>query len=361
MTKCAGCDRETDSTLNCPVCLKAGLLSDLCTFCDQECFKASWSKHKQIHGPVNISFPFTGPLRPWPLSSLRRTIPDHIEKPDYAVTGHPKSEDDVRSGFSIPVYSPVDIEGMRQVGRMAKQVLDLAAAALRPGITTDHIDQVVHEECIRLGAYPSPLNYRGFPRSVCTSVNEVICHGIPDMRPLQPGDLVNIDITLYYRGYHGDLNATYLIEEHNCDPRKDSSLKSDVALKRRLIKCAKECLDQAIAACKPGVAYRDLGAIIEPIAKGEGFSVVKNYCGHGIGKLFHCAPSIPHYAKSKAVGIMRPGHIFTIEPMINAGDWRDLLWPDDWTAVTVDGLPSAQFEHTILITEDGHEILTNNP
>jgi methionyl aminopeptidase len=204
---------------------------------------------------------------------------------------------------------------------------------------------LVHELTIENDAYPSPLNYYGFPKSVCTSVNEVICHGIPDLRPLENGDILNIDISIYYKGYHSDMNETYLVGE--CD--KES---------KHLVQSAYTCLQKAIEICKPGTLYKEVGNVISKYIEAEGLSVVKTYCGHGVGKLFHCNPNIPHYKNNKAVGSMKAGHIFTIEPMINKGNWKDVTWLDNWTAVTADGLRSAQFEHTILITDTGCEVLT---
>ncbi|KAF3975645.1 hypothetical protein CMV_001124, partial [Castanea mollissima] len=190
--------------------------------------------------------------------------------------------------------------------------------------------------------YPSPLNYHSFPKSCCTSVNEVICHGIPDARKLEDGDIVNVDVSVYYKGVHGDLNETYFVG--NVDEES-----------RRLVQCTYESLEKAIAIVKPGVRFREIGEVINRHTTMSGFSVVKSYCGHGIGELFHCAPNIPHYGRNKAVGVMKAGQTFTIEPMINAGVWRDRMWPDGWTAVTADGKRSAQFEHTLLVTETGVE------
>lgn len=199
-----------------------------------------------------------------------------------------------------------------------------------------------------LQAYPSPLNYLHFPKSVCTSVNETICHGIPDQRPLEDGDIINIDVTLYYGGFHGDLNETYYVGE------KARSNPDAV----RVVETARECLDKAIELVKPGMLFREPGNVIEKHAKSRNCSVVKSYCGHGINQLFHTAPNIPHYAKNKAVGSAKPGMCFTIEPMINLGTHKDKTWPDDWTSTTADGSLSAQFEHTLLVTEDGVEVLT---
>jgi len=197
-------------------------------------------------------------------------------------------------------------------------------------------------------SYPSPLNYVHFPKSVCTSVNEVICHGIPDQRPLEDGDIINIDVTLYHGGFHGDLNATYYVgDKAKADPNTV-----------RVVETARECLEQAIAIVKPGMTFRDPGNVIEKHAKSRDCSVVRTYCGHGINELFHAAPNVPHYAKSKATGIAKPGMCFTIEPMVSLGTYRDKTWPDNWTSVTLDGKKSAQFEHTLLVTEDGVEVLT---
>jgi methionyl aminopeptidase len=192
------------------------------------------------------------------------------------------------------------------------------------------------------------LNYNHFPKSVCTSVNEVICHGIPDQRVLEDGDILNLDVTLFHNGYHGDLNETYYVgDKALADPDNV-----------RLVETTRECLAKAIANVKPGMLFREAGDIIEKHAKTQNCSVVKTYCGHGINQVFHCAPNIPHYAKNKAVGKARPGMTFTIEPMISLGSYRDKTWPDDWTSVTSDGSRTAQFEHTLLVTEDGVEVLT---
>lgn len=325
-------------------------------FCSQECFKKNWSEHKMIHFDENTDditkynpwpgYEFTGKLRPYPRTPLR-TVPESIMRPDYAThpQGRSLGEESIKESAQIKILSADEIESMRVVGRLAREVLDEAAKATQVGVTTDEIDRVVHEASIERDCYPSPLNYYKFPKSCCTSVNEVICHGIPDKRPLQDGDIVNIDITVYHKGFHGDLNETILVgnvaDEH-----------------KKLVQVTWECLQKGIEIVKPGVRYRDIGDVIQKHASTHGFSVVKSYCGHGIHRLFHTAPKVPHYAKNKAVGIIRPGHTFTIEPMIAQGSWRDTSWPDDWTAVTVDGSWCAQFEETLLATETGCEILT---
>jgi methionyl aminopeptidase len=275
----------------------------------------------------------------------RRTVPPNIPRPDYAETGIPVSEERLRGGVSIAVLTPEEIEIAREVGRMAREILDLAGKMVAVGVTTEQIDEVVHNETIRRGAYPSPLNYRGFPKSCCTSVNEVVCHGIPDLRPLEDGDIVNVDISVYYKGFHSDVNDTFLVG--NVAPET-----------QRLVKATYEALELAIQIVKPGRLYRDIGNVISKHISKNGFSVVRTYCGHGVNRLFHTSPNVPHYSNNRAVGVMKPGHVFTIEPMINMGGFADTLWPDGWTSVTKDGKPSAQFEHTILVTETGYEVLT---
>jgi methionyl aminopeptidase len=234
---------------------------------------------------------------------------------------------------------------MRRACRAAAIVLQETSLAIRPGVTTDELDRIAHELCIKLGGYPSPLNYHGFPKSLCTSVNEVICHGIPDSRPLEEGDIVNLDVTIFLDGMHGDTNATFPV----------GTVEADSA---RVIAVARQCLERGIAAVKPGVTIREVGRAIEPYAKAHRCSVVRAYCGHGIGERFHTTLIVPHHDDPKATTVLEPGMTFTIEPMINLGTWRALVWDDGWTAVTADGSRSAQFEHTVLVTEDGVEILT---
>ncbi|XP_014214084.1 methionine aminopeptidase 1 [Copidosoma floridanum] len=345
------------ASLQCPTCLKIGIVS---SFCSQDCFKGNWKSHKVLHqlakgGNKNDStneynpwpsFQFTGKLRPAPRDPLR-SVPVSIERPDYAThaAGIPLSEQAVKGSAHIKTLDDEEIEGMRVACKLGREVLDEAAKACGVGVTTAEIDRIVHEACIERNCYPSPLNYYRFPASCCTSINEVICHGIPDQRPLVDGDICNVDITVYHNGFHGDLNETFFV----------GNVKPEV---KKLVKVTHECLMKAIDIVKPGEKYREIGNVIQKHAQANGFSVVRSYCGHGIHRLFHTAPNIPHYAKNKAIGVMKPGHCFTIEPMISQGTWRDTIWPDDWTAVTVDGLWSAQFEHTLLVTETGCDILT---
>ncbi|GAB9477143.1 hypothetical protein Gpo141_00014205 [Globisporangium polare] len=360
-TSCVTPTCSKRGTLVCPSCKKLGIPSAMSSFCSQDCFKGYWSTHKALHkmftdalaseqqeaaratsGDPFDGFEFTGKLRPGVVSPMQK-VPDHIKKPDYWQTGQPISEQ--QADNKIPVYTAKQIEGIRAACRAGREVLDIAGRALRVGVTGDEIDRIVHDACIERGCYPSPLNYYNFPKSLCISVNEVVCHGIPDSRPFEDGDIVNLDVSVYKDGYHSDLNDTFLVG--NVDEEGV-----------RLVKTAFECLQTAMSLVRPGTMYRELGKHIAATANAQGFSVVKTFGGHGIGPLFHCAPNIPHYAKNKAVGVMKPGNIFAIEPMINIGTWKDKTWPDDWTAVTVDGLRSAQFEHTVLVTETGYEILT---
>lgn len=348
MFKCSVNSCPNTAKFQCPVCQNQGQ-KNLSHFCSQDCFKLAWTNHKLLHANQFNPWPtykFTGALRPFPYGPTRE-IPEGIQTPDYAITGIPKSELDIknRAATTIPILSVPEQEKVRTVCRLAREILDVAAKSIRPGVTGDQIDEIVHLECLKRNCYPSPLNYQGFPKSCCVSVNEVICHGIPDLRPLNKGDIVNVDVTAFFDGYHGDLNETYKVDDVDGESSK-------------LIRCAKECLDLAIGAVRPGLPYKELGSIIEAHSKKCGFSVVRAFCGHGIGTLFHGPPSVPHYQKNRAVGIMREGHVFTIEPMINAGHWQEDIWPDNWTAVTIDGKRSAQYEHTILVTKTGCEVLT---
>jgi len=290
-------------------------------------------------------FKYAGDVRPGTQTPQRTVVDTTISKPDYALDGIPKGAARAPLPWVIEVKTPDEIEKMRVAGRIAREVLDTAGRAVRPGITTEQIDCIVHEEALKRGGYPSPLNYRGFPKSCCTSVNEVICHGIPDDRPLEEGDLINIDITCYVNGYHGDCSEMFVAGEP--DERG-----------RDLLQTTYDCWVKSLEFVKPGNHYRDIGGIIEDYITERGFSTVRNFCGHGIGSVFHTNPSILHYHNSEPNGQMAPGHTFTIEPMICEGTAKALTWPDQWTATTADGGRSAQFEHTLLITPDGVEALT---
>ena len=235
---------------------------------------------------------------------------------------------------------------MRVAGRLAAEVLDMIEPHVRAGVTTDELNAVCHEYIVvEQQAVPAPLNYRGFPKSICTSVNHVICHGIPSDRKLKNGDIINIDVTVIKDGFHGDTSRMFFVGE--------PSIRA-----RRLVQICRECLDIGIGLVRPGARLGDIGHAIQKHAEGNGFSVVREYCGHGIGRTFHEEPQVLHYGSPDTGMELKPGMTFTIEPMLNAGRKETKLLPDQWTVVTRDRSLSAQWEHTILVTGDGHEILT---
>ncbi len=246
----------------------------------------------------------------------------------------------------ITIKSAREIELMRSSCRLAAKTLKFIENKLQIGMSTDDVNKLCHEYIVKRGAIPSPLNYHGFPKSVCTSLNDVICHGIPSSKDiLKDGDILNVDVTTFYKNFHGDTNRTFLIGQ----------VKPEV---KKLVDVTYDCMMAGISVCRPGARLGDIGATIEEMAHGHGYSVVQEYCGHGIGREFHEDPQILHYGK-KGTGIeMKPGMTFTIEPMINLGARHCKVLSDKWTVLTKDGSWSAQFEHTILITETGHEILT---
>jgi len=270
-----------------------------------------------------------------------RPVPPEIARPAYALDRRGRPTD--RESSKPKTAEELDL--MRAAGVAAAEVLAAVGAAVRPGVTTDELDAVAHEECIRRGGYPSPLGYNGFPKSLCTSVNEVICHGIPDSTVLRDGDIVNCDVTIFLDGVHGDTNATFLVGEVDEDSR-------------RLVDVTRECLELGIAAVRPGARLRDIGRAIQTHAESHGYGVVRAFVGHGIGRAFHGEPQVYHYENPAARQELVPGMTFTLEPMITIGDWRHELWDDGWTAVTVDRSRTAQFEHTLAVTEDGAEVLT---
>lgn len=358
-TICAHCGKDkSNASMKCPTCAQLGFTDGV--FCCQACFKESWARHKLRHTTKSAApavesnvdprmhlfrnYEFSGKVRPFPMSP-QVTVPEHIQKPDYSETGQPVSEIALKRSHHIPTLNADQIQRMLEACEVGRQALDLAGSMVKPGVTGDAIDKAVHEFIVSKNGYPSPLNYFNFPKSCCISINEQICHGIPDLRPLEAGDIVNIDISVYYKEMHSDLNETFFVGTVD----KDS---------RRLVEGTYLSLMEAIKMCKPGVMYRDLGSVIQRIASLHHLSVVKTYCGHGVGELFHCNPNVAHYYPNKGVGVMKPGHCFTIEPMLNLGTYKDRTWPDQWTSVTCDGKRSAQFEHTLLITETSCEILT---
>jgi methionyl aminopeptidase len=249
----------------------------------------------------------------------------------------------------ISIKSSREIEIMRESCQLAAKTLNYIESKLEIGMTTEDVNELCHNFIIENAAYPSPLNYHGFPKSVCTSLNEVICHGIPSSNDvLKDGDILNVDVTTYLKNFHGDTNRTFYI----------GNVKPEI---KKLVQVTYKCMMEGIAVCKPGARMGDIGAIIQKIAHENNYSVVQEYCGHGIGREFHEEPQVLHYGTKGTGAEMKPGMTFTIEPMINLGKRHCKVLKDEWTVVTKDKKVSAQFEHTILITESGYEILTLDP
>lgn len=249
---------------------------------------------------------------------------------------------------AVEILSPRVLERVREACRLAAETLVMVGRNIRPGMTTEDINRLVHDYTVRRGAWPSPLNYHGFPKSVCTSVNEVVCHGIPGPRFLAPGDIVNVDVTSRYPaedGCHGDTSATFYVGE----PPEQA---------RHLVEVARQCLEAGIEQVRDGARIGDIGAAIQEFAESRGCSVVRDYVGHGTGPEFHTAPQVPHFGKRGTGRRLKQGMVFTIEPMINAGGYECEVLEDGWTVVTRDRSLSAQFEHTVLVTRDGCEVLT---
>jgi methionyl aminopeptidase len=277
-------------------------------------------------------------LVPGKLSPTRQ-VPASIPRPEYVGRPGPAAY----TGSEVQDAGTVD--RMRVASRIAARAMEAAAAAIAPGVTTDELDAVAHAYMVEHGAYPSDLGYRGFPKSVCTSINEVICHGIPDSTALRDGDIVNIDVTAYIGGVHGDCNATYLVG----DVDEESRL---------LVERTRESLARAIKAVRPGRQINVIGRVIESYAKRFGYGVVRDFTGHGIHTAFHSGLIVPHYDDPRATTVMQPGMTFTIEPMLTLGTHEYDVWDDGWTVVTKDRRRTAQFEHTLVVTADGAEILT---
>ena len=247
--------------------------------------------------------------------------------------------------YGIRLKKTHDVEAIRQAGRLVLETLELIESKIKPGLVTEEINTLVHEFTIKNGAKPAPLNYRGFPKSVCVSVNEVICHGIPGKRLLNDGDIVNIDITSILNGYYADANKTFFVGTPGADAE-------------RIVSIARECLKRGMSMVKPGNTLGDIGWAIQTYAEAQGCSVVREFVGHGVGFGFHEAPQIPHFGNRGAGITLIPGMVFTVEPMINLGKKELRILDDKWTAVTKDGSLSAQFEQTVLVTEEGFESLT---
>jgi methionyl aminopeptidase len=271
--------------------------------------------------------------------SPRRDVLASIPRPEYVDRPAP-------APFTGSEVKDADtIERMRVACRLAAQAREVVGSHVAPGVTTDELDRIGHEFLCDHGAYPSTLGYKGFPKSLCSSVNEVVCHGIPDARVLEDGDIVNIDITAYLDGVHGDTNATFLA--------------GDVAEETRLlVERTREALDRAIKAVRPGRRVSVIGRVIESYARRFDYGVVREFTGHGIGTSFHSGLIIPHYDEPRFDDEILAGMTFTIEPMLNLGTHDWVMWDDNWTVLTADGRPSAQFEHTLLVTADGAEVLT---
>lgn len=300
------------------------------------CWCGSGDKHKRCHGdrsllqrsPVQI-----GAVTP------PREVPDHIVRPDYVASGISSTPK------SFQIQDEESLPRLRHACRVGAEVLLVAGEAIVPGITTEEIDALAHAAYIERNAYPSDLHYHGFTKSICTSVNGVICHGIPDDRPLESGDIVNVDVTAFVGGMHGDTSATFMVGDVD-------------APTRGLVDTTREATMRGIAAVRPGEPLKRIGEAIEPFAKSRGYAVVKEYGGHGIGQTFHAEPHIHHHVERHDVELFEVGMTFTIEPMLLTGGSRFSQADDGWTEHANDAMPSAQFEHTVLVTETGVEILT---
>ncbi|XP_024383176.1 methionine aminopeptidase 1D, chloroplastic/mitochondrial isoform X2 [Physcomitrium patens] len=288
--------------------------------------------------PSRLSIRPTSFLRPATVSPPLE-VPKYIPRPPYVGAAEPPA-----LAEEIQIHDEAGVSGVREAGRLAALIRDYVGSLVRPGVTTDELDKAAHDAIIDSGAYPSLLGFGGFPKSVSTSVNECICNGIPNSRPLQKGDIINIDINIYLNGYHAETSETHIcgtVDEHV----------------RQFVEVARDCLNTAIAMCGPGIDFREIGAIITDIADGCNYHVVEHVAGHGVGSLFHSAPLIYHCYNYKS-GRMVAGQTFTLEPALSMGTEKALQWEDMWTTVTADGSLSAQFKHTVLITESGAEILT---
>ena len=280
-----------------------------------------------------------GNLKPGTLSP-KLSVPAHIDRPEYMFHSGPEVV------TASDIKTPETVEKIRRAGRIAAQAMEAAAAAIAPGVTTDALDKIAHEYLCDHGAYPSCLGYMGFPKSICTSINEVICHGIPDSTVLNEGDIINLDVTAYIDGVHGDTNATYGVGQID----EESAL---------LIERTRNSMMRAIKAVRPGREVNVLGRVIESYAKRFDYGVVRDYTGHGVGEAFHSGLIIPHYDSAPLYDtVMEVGMVFTIEPMLTLGTIEWQQWDDGWTVVTKDRSRTAQFEHTLVVTEDGADILT---
>ena len=298
------------------------------------CWCGSRRKLKRCHGDYPRRHPVTaGRVVP------PRSVPAGIIVPEYVAGGQPSTPP------TVQIITGADLDRLRLASQVAADVLTAAGALVAPGVTTDELDEAAHETYLKAGAYPSTLHYKGYMKSICTSVNEVICHGIPDSRPLQEGDIVNVDVTAYIEGMHGDTSATFLVGAVDTPTRT-------------LVELTREALHRGIAALAPGLDIGVIGEAIQPFAHAHGLGVIREYGGHGIGTIFHAAPHVNHTIERERPFRLEPGMTFTVEPMLTAGTTEFHTWSDEWTVVTNDQLPSAQFEHTVIISDTGAEILT---
>ena len=313
-------------------------------------------KHERMTVPHCVRTLVT-PIRPFPSASDKngkfKSVPNHIARPPYARSGqvpHPP--------HYIIINEDEQINSLRNSARLARDVLDLACNSAKAGMTSNEIDDIVHNSIIDAGAYPSPLNYAGFPKSVCSSINEVICHGIPDDRPLKNGDLASFDVSCFLEGFHGDNCGSVIIGETDPDLQFSTATEEQLFITgRRLIQATQEALDAAISTCRDGSCLTEVGAAISYVADAYGYSSVEKYRGHGVGRDFHCPPFVKHYRNDDYL-TLKEGMVFTIEPMITEARQDCVEWSDDWTVVTKDGGRAAQFEHMVAITSDGAEVLT---
>ena len=356
--KCEHCGKD-GAKLQCPKCKELGLPPSI--YCEQSCFKQAWATHKAKHSAPAIKsmpdmdkalFRFTGDVRPG-LLSAKRTVPSDIARPDYIGKpgGTSKLEEQSYSANKMFIWRGEDLQHIRDIATACREIIEVAMAAVRPGMTTDEIDRIVHDATVERRCYPSPLGYNEFPKSVCTSVNEIICHGIPDSRELQATDILNIDVSAFgCGGFHGDLNETIFVSKEAVSERTT-----------RLLQGGYDAMMAGMSIVRPGALYKHIGDTISAKCDEYGYSVVRSICGHGIGRLFHCAPVVPHYANSRTPGSMKAGHVFTIEPMVCEGTHEDVQWPDDWTIATKDGKWCSMFEQMCLVTDAGPEILTAGP
>ncbi len=255
----------------------------------------------------------------------------------------------VLNADGIELHPESDFDGMRKAGRLAAETLDMITPHIVPGVTTQELDKLCHDFITKNGAIPAPLNYKGFPKSICTSINHVVCHGIPDDKKLREGDIMNVDVTVILDGWHGDTSRMFYVGE-----------KMPIKAKR-LVEMTYDCMMAGIEAVKPGATLGDIGYAIQSLAEKNRYGVVRDFCGHGLGLTFHAPPSVVHFGEPGQGERLEPGMFFTIEPMINAGGWQTKILADGWTAVTRDRSLSAQFEHSLAVTDDGFEIFTLSP